>query len=398
VYIPERKSLLGALLGAAAAAVLFAAACPPFGFTAAAWLVPGVLFVTTRRLPARYAFEAGLLFGVLSAGLVTRWLTDSLMLGLDVSPLSASLIAFSGITVAVGIPCGLLTMGYAYASHRVSRVDLPIVGAFLWVATEWAQAQLIGWQLLGHTQARELWLIQVADLGGVFAVSFVVAFASIAAAEAAVAVARGSIRFRAGAYALILPLSTLAIAFAYGADARSLYQTSPAASDWSVDIGAAAYSAPLREASWRTGGVEAPAAMRPRHVSTVDHSGIRVSPLHCGDLLDTSAVRSAVTEGADVMINDCRVDWLAGAPAAATEQHLALAVFRAVESRRFVVRATNDGNAELITAMGETHTEAPDGQTLTISTETTRYMQYGDRWILLGLGASLVVVGRGRRR
>jgi len=398
VNTPEHKSLLGALLGAAAAAVLFAAACPPFGFAAAAWLVPGVLFVTTRRLPSRYAFEAGLLFGVLSAGLVTRWLSDSLMIALDMSPLPASLIAFGGITIAVGIPCGALTMAYAYASRRVSRVDLPIIGAFLWVATEWAQAQLIGWQLLGHTQARELWLIQIADLGGVFAVSFVVAFASVAAAEAAVAVARGSIRVRAGAYALFLPLSTLAIAFAYGADARAVYQTTPVASDWSVDIGAAAYSAPLRKASWSSAGLASPPEMRLRHVSTVEHSGIRVSPLHCRDLLDASIVRSVVAEGADVMINDCRVDWLAGAPGAATDQHLALAVIRAVESRRFVVRATNDGNAELITAMGETHTSAPDGQTLTISTETTPYMAFGDRWILLGLGTSLVVVGRGRRR
>jgi apolipoprotein N-acyltransferase len=386
------------LLGAVAAAGLFAAASPPFGFAAAAWLVPGVLMVATRRLSPRYAFEGGLLFGVLSAGLVTRWLVDSLTTGLQVSPLLASIIAFAGITLAVGIPCGVLTLVYAYASRRVGRADLPIIGAFLWVGTEWVRSQLFGWQLLGHTQYRELWLIQVADLGGVFAVSFVLAFASIAIAEAVSGMTRRALHLRSAVYALVLPLMCVTIAFAYGADARAMYQASPAHPVWSVDMGAGAYSAPLREASWRPQRASAHPALRARQVATVEHSGIRVSPLLCQDLLDASIVRTVVAEGADVLINDCRVAWLDGASAAATDQHLALAVLRAVETRRFVVRATNDGNAELITALGETHNETPVGRTLTISSATTRYLTFGDYWILFGLGTSMVIVGRGRRR
>ncbi len=132
-------------------------------------------------------------------------------------------------------------------------------------------------------------------------------------------------------------------------------------------------------------------------MSTIEQNGVRVSPLLCEDVLDAALVHSVVAEGADVLINNCRVPWLADANTGAADQHLALAVFRSVESRRFLVRSTNHGDGELITASGETLTEKPSGQSMTISNDTTRYMQYGDRWLFLGFGMSLVVVGRARR-
>ena len=54
------------------------------------------------------------------------------------------------------------------------------------------------------------------------------------------------------------------------------------------------------------------------------------------------------------------------------------------------------GDGELITASGETLTEKPSGQSMMISNDTTRYMRFGDRWLFLGFGMALVVVGRAR--
>ena len=51
------------------------------------------------------------------------------------------------------------------------------VAPFVWVAAEWGRGHLFGgfpWGLLGYTQYSQLRVIQIAELGGVYAVSFVV--------------------------------------------------------------------------------------------------------------------------------------------------------------------------------------------------------------------------------
>ncbi len=246
---PDKKRLWAGLTGSVAAAVLFALACPPYGFSLAAWFVPGILLVSVRRLPYRHAFESGLLFGILSGGLVTRWLPESLVVGFDMSPMAASLTAYAGIAIAIGIPCGLLTLGYAYASRRVSRYDLPLVGTFFWVMSEWVRAQLLGWELLGHTQFQELWLIQVADLGGVFAVSFTVAFVSIAAAELTSGLAQRTHAFAGAARIMALPTAALAIVFMYGVGALDMYRMSPSEAVSSIES-TDSFAAPVLKASY----------------------------------------------------------------------------------------------------------------------------------------------------
>lgn len=409
---PDNKSLYVGLLGSVIAAILFVLSCPPFEHAAAAWLVPGILLVSARRLPYRHAFEAGFLFGVLSAGMVGRWLPDSLVLGFELTPFLASLIAYGGISIGIGIPCGLLTLGYAYASRRVSAVDLPIVGTFFWIAAEWLRDQYLGWAMLGHSQFRELWLIQVADLGGVFAVSFVMALVSISIAELISATANRAVGIAAGARALILPVAALAVSIQYGATAREIYEASPAEAVSNVESFDST-TATVLPASWNPAAAPSriiPAAsraergssvglpdLRVRQVSTIQDNGVSVSPLLCQDLLNGDLVHQVVAAGADVLINNCRVPWMADASSGANAQHLAVAVFRSVESRRFLVRATNDGAGELITADGETHREKPSGQSLAIAEGTTNYLRYGNTWIFAGFGLALIVVGRGRR-
>lgn len=398
---PYRKKLLMGLMGATTAAVLFVLACPPISLTPLAWLVPGLLMVSVRGLPVRHAGEAGLLFGVVSAGLVDRWLPAYVAAGLETlgfspSPIFASLVAFAGIIIGAGLPCAAVTALYAVAARRVKWMDLAIAGAFLWVGGEWVRAQVFGWQLIGHSQFRELWLIQIADLGGVLAVSFVVAFASIAACESLDAVLRGSVRVAGAARALILPVAAIAVALVHGVASRAVYSDavsvdlmqSPASEFASGSIRLASTAEPLEYSMPQ---------LRIRQVSLVEHSGVRVGPLLCEDMFDAGIVHRVVADGADVLINNCRVGWLTNAVPATVEQHLSQAVFRAVESRRFLVRSTPDGDAQLITADGQVHAETPVGRTLSMSSDTTRYMWAGDRWILFGFAASMLVIGRGNR-
>ncbi len=397
---PDTGRLWSGLAGSLAAAVLFVLACPPFEYPLVAWFVPGLVLVSARRLPFRYAFESGLIFGVLAGGLVSRWLAESLEIGLGMSPMVASLTGYAGLLFGVGLPCGLLTLGYAYASRRVSRTDLPIVGAFFWVMSEWVRSQFLGWELLGHTQFRQLWLIQIADIGGVFAVSFTIAFVSIAVAEVLSNLTERSYGIVAALRTLALPFAAVLMAFTYGVGARHYYQpagTAPIAAVRSEDP----YSVPMLRAAYSPGPrafttVEHLPELRPHGVSTVQQRGLRVSPLMCEDLLDVNVVRSAVAEGADVMINNCRVPWLAVADTGAADQHLALAVLRSVESRRYLVRSTNHGDGELITAVGQTLSERPDRESMSLTRGTSPYMKYGDHWLMCGFGLSLIAIGRGR--
>ncbi len=404
---PDTGRLWSGLAGSLAAAVLFVLACPPFEYPLVAWFVPGLLLVSARRLPYRHAFESGLVFGVLAGGLVTRWLVESLEIGLGMSPVAASLTGYAGLLFGVGLPCGLLTLGYAYASRRVSRADRPIVGAFFWVMSEWVRSQFLGWELLGHTQFRQLWLIQIADIGGVFAVSFTIAFVSIAATEVLSSLTERNHGIVAALRTLALPFAALLMAFAYGVGARHYYQPTalaPIASvrsedRYSVPMLSASYSPRSKERSamkTSLGTVEHLPEVRLYEVSTVPQRGLRVSSLMCEDLLDVNVVRSVVAEGADVLINNCRVPWLAVADTGAADQHLALAVFRSVESRRYLVRSTNRGDGELITVVGQTLSERPDRESMSITRGTSPYMKYGDSWLMCGFGISLIAIGRGR--
>src|SRR5262249_44985395 len=97
-----------------------------------------------------------------------------------------------------------------------ARVPL---AAWLWTIGELLRTVLftgMPWELLGHTQFQQLTLVQVADLGGVMAVSFVMAAASVAAADAVVLLVRRrpwrTVVERVG-FAVVLLVATLA----YGA-------------------------------------------------------------------------------------------------------------------------------------------------------------------------------------
>jgi apolipoprotein N-acyltransferase len=116
-------------------------------------------------------------------------------------------------------------------------------------------------------------------------------------------------------------------------------------------------------------------------------------------------VRRFVRKGAEFLVNITNDAWYG--QSAAPYQHMAMAIFRAVENRRYLVRAANTGVSAVV---------APDGRILsrsglferTVVTETiaanselTLYARYGDvfGWgIALAVGALVLrSVGRGWR-
>ena len=81
------------------------------------------------------------------------------------------------------------------------------------------------------------------------------------------------------------------------------------------------------------------------------YKGFRMANLICFEDIFPRFVSRFVQKGADILINITNDAWFNGHPQA--YQHLQIAVFRAVEQRRYLIRAANTGISCVISAKGE---------------------------------------------
>jgi apolipoprotein N-acyltransferase len=92
---------------------------------------------------------------------------------------------------------------------------------------------------------------------------------------------------------------------------------------------------------------------------------VKVTPLICyEDVLPQIATQGA-RNGAELLVNITNDAWFG--ESIAPLQHHQIALFRAIENRRFLVRATNTGLSAIVSATGETQARAPLFQEATLS-------------------------------
>ena len=122
----------------------------------------------------------------------------------------------------------------------------------------------------------------------------------------------------------------------------------------------------------------------------------RVGVFICIESAYPSIARSFTGEGADVLINISNDGYLG--PTAVMRQHLANAVFRAVENDRTVLRVTNTGITALITPTGvvrdATEGFKPDVRTWRVArpqSDKTFYVAYGDLFAAVCAALSLMI-------
>jgi apolipoprotein N-acyltransferase len=112
--------------------------------------------------------------------------------------------------------------------------------------------------------------------------------------------------------------------------------------------------------------------------------------------------REFVRNGAEVIVNISNDAWSKSLPA--QNQHLSMAVFRAVENRRSMVRSTASGQTcgidpnGRVLAMAEPFTEAWLNVEVPVNTGTSLYTRYGDIWARLFLIGAIIIllIGAGR--
>ncbi|HEY2963491.1 MAG TPA: apolipoprotein N-acyltransferase, partial [Pyrinomonadaceae bacterium] len=160
---------------AAATAILLILSFPDFEFSSLAWLalVPLMLVVAQRPSPVT-AFILGWFAGTVFFYGSCYWLTYSMIHYGGLPTVVAYLLLIPG-AVVVGLFPGLFAAVLAVVVRRWGPWTVLCAPA-MWTAFEWARLGVTGqlWNALGYSLAYQRILIQSANWGGVYAVSFLI--------------------------------------------------------------------------------------------------------------------------------------------------------------------------------------------------------------------------------
>ena len=208
----RERLALAALLGASALGL--ALAFPRTDWDGVAWLVVAPVIVTALAHAPRAALGWGWLYGAVFFLVLLRWL-DFTFRVYSAIPWPLTWGPIGALAAYCGLYMGLFAAALSWVGRRRSPTWALVAAPFLWVAGEWLRGRLMGgfpWGTLGYSQYLRLPVIQIAELGGVHAVSFVVLSVNAAVAGCLVLPWRRALS-GAGA-ALVLVGATLLFGFA----------------------------------------------------------------------------------------------------------------------------------------------------------------------------------------
>lgn len=165
---------------------LYIVAAPPYEWSLLGWIALTPLFLALRSMSPWKGFGLGVAYSVLTCAGITYWLYFAIATYFPFSPSIAFVFTLLSYSFFVGPYIGAASAG-ACILLRSPHPWLPRIGVpTLWVAAEFARTSLFSgfsWELLGYTQYRHLELIQLADLTGVYGLSFLMALSSYVAME-----------------------------------------------------------------------------------------------------------------------------------------------------------------------------------------------------------------------
>jgi len=234
------------------AGLMLSLSFPKFECSWLAWLAPGMILMSSLGQPAKRIFRIGYYAGLGQYLLSFYWL---LLLPVPLHAIAAwlAVCCFLALYTAAWtcvcwrlFPVGLSGASPASSQPRIwdsfqsagwAKRSLWAAGcATAWVAMEMAIARLLtGFPYsLGVSQFRNLALIQVASITGVYGVSFVVVWSSVALACVILISARKRVSFRDGLFELLPPLA--AVMVICGAGVQKLARKEPAGAELKVAL------------------------------------------------------------------------------------------------------------------------------------------------------------------
>ncbi len=189
--VTRRDHLLAALSG-----VLLALSFPKPGLSILAWFAFVPLFLAIGRKSPRKALRLGFTCGMVAYGGIFYWLNIVMVtygkLHWSVS-VCLYLLLVAYLALYVGLVAGLV--------RKAEEVGIAPVVSFplIWVGFEYLRAFFLTgfpWESLGYSQYRTLPLIQIADITGVYGLSFLIACGNVVLYR----IIKGMVRRESGVY------------------------------------------------------------------------------------------------------------------------------------------------------------------------------------------------------
>ena len=164
------------LLSAFASGGLLVLGFPRFDFYPLAWIALVPLLIAVRGKNPRTAFFLGLLTGFIYFAGTLYWVYHSMYYYGGV-PLILSILLLACLSLYLALYAGIFSMVFNYLTGA-SAVPALFTVPVLWVSLEYLRTYALTgfpWSLLGYSQYKFLPFIQIADITGVYGVSFLVA-------------------------------------------------------------------------------------------------------------------------------------------------------------------------------------------------------------------------------
>ncbi len=169
---------------AASSGIMLAAAFPATDWYPVVWISLVPLLIAVKEQTVKNAFLLGGIMGILFFALEIHWLAGSIANYGGIPLILSSFVTLllcAYLALYPALFCGAL------ARLRINNTHLFLIAApAIWTALELVRTFAFGgfpWSLLGTSQYRVLPVIQIADVTGVYGVSYVVVLANIALAE-----------------------------------------------------------------------------------------------------------------------------------------------------------------------------------------------------------------------
>ncbi|MEW6079252.1 MAG: apolipoprotein N-acyltransferase [Thermodesulfobacteriota bacterium] len=176
----RKERFLFVLPPALASGLMLTAAFPSPGLSWLAWVALVPLLFALRDLSPRWSFAAGFLTGWTHFLTLGYWLIPTIMVYGGV-PLAPALTFYLGLGACLAVYIGLfaLLVSWVRGKPGLCLAAVPVI----WVGVEYLRSHLftgLPWELLGYSQYRHLCLIQVADIAGVYGLSFIIVLVNAA--------------------------------------------------------------------------------------------------------------------------------------------------------------------------------------------------------------------------
>jgi len=153
---------------------------PKFGLGFIAWIAFVPLFIALRNVASlRRALFLGCITGLTASVGIIYWITY-VVVNYGYLPLYLGITIMLLLACYLGVYIALFATGIVYFRRKV---PLYLVAPVLWVCLEYLKSQLFTgfpWENLGYSQFNNIFFIQIADIAGVYGLSFLIVLLNVA--------------------------------------------------------------------------------------------------------------------------------------------------------------------------------------------------------------------------